>query len=141
MYDCAALHGEPPILRRHANSVSPSCGVRSSFVRTADFGGLYTATGGAEFGPLPLGGPCGPPRTLRHAPEPLTRRWSSILVVLQFRCRRVKTIFKITLQFRYYRVLSKALLGFSVPDNQPSMTAHYTRELLAHEHVSADQPM
>ena len=27
--------------------------------------------------------------------------------------------------FRYYRVLSKALLGFSVPDNQPSMTAHY----------------
>ena len=32
---------------------------------------------------------------------------------------------KIGLQFRYYRVLSKALLGFSVPDNQPSMTAHY----------------
>ena len=32
---------------------------------------------------------------------------------------------KIWLQFRYYRVLSKALLGFSVPDNQPSMTAHY----------------
>ena len=31
---------------------------------------------------------------------------------------------KIGLQFRYYRVLSKALLGFSVPDNQPSMTAH-----------------
>ena len=27
--------------------------------------------------------------------------------------------------YRYYRVLSKALLGFSVPDNQPSMTAHY----------------
>ena len=26
--------------------------------------------------------------------------------------------------FRYYRVLSKALLGFSVPDKQPSMTAH-----------------
>ena len=32
---------------------------------------------------------------------------------------------KIGLQLRYYRVLSKALLGFSVPDNQPSMTAHY----------------
>ena len=31
---------------------------------------------------------------------------------------------KIGLQFRYYRVLSKALLGFSVPDKQPSMTAH-----------------
>ena len=42
--------------------------------------GLYTATGGAEFGPPPLGGPCGPPRTLRHAPAPLTRRWSSIFV-------------------------------------------------------------
>ena len=28
-------------------------------------------------------------------------------------------------QFRYYRVISKAPLGFSVPDNQPSMTAHY----------------
>ena len=34
---------------------------------------------------------------------------------------------KIGLQFRYYRVLSKALLGFSVPDNQPSMTAHYNK--------------
>ena len=33
--------------------------------------------------------------------------------------------YKIGLQFCYYRVLSKALLGFSVPDNQPSMTAHY----------------
>ena len=42
-----------------------------------------------------------------------------------FRFRRVKTFSKIGLQFRYYRVLSKALLGFSVPDNQPSMTAHY----------------
>ena len=31
---------------------------------------------------------------------------------------------KIGLQLRYYRVLSKALLGFSVPDNQSSMTAH-----------------
>ena len=29
------------------------------------------------------------------------------------------------LYFRYYRVLSKALLAFSVPGNQPSMTAHY----------------
>ena len=28
------------------------------------------------------------------------------------------------LQFRYYRVISKALLGFSVPDKQPGMTAH-----------------
>ena len=26
-------------------------------------------------------------------------------------------------------MLSKALLGFSVPDNQPSMTAHYKRGL------------
>ena len=34
---------------------------------------------------------------------------------------------KIGLQLRYYRVLSKALLGFSVPDKQPSMTAHYNR--------------
>ena len=34
------------------------------------------------------------------------------------------------LQFRYYRVLSKALLGFSVPDNQPSMTAHYDSSYL-----------
>ena len=25
---------------------------------------------------------------------------------------------------RYYRVLSKALLGFSVPDNQPGMAMH-----------------
>ena len=41
--------------------MSPWCGVRSSFVRTADFVGLYTATGGAEFGPPPLGGPCVPP--------------------------------------------------------------------------------
>ena len=32
---------------------------------------------------------------------------------------------KIGLQLRYYRVLSKALLGFSVPDKQPSMTAHH----------------
>ena len=48
-----------------------------------------------------------------------------MLVALQFCCRRVKHIFKIALQFRYYRVLSKALLGFSVPDNQPSMTAHH----------------
>ena len=29
------------------------------------------------------------------------------------------------LEFRYYRVISKALLGFSVPDHLPSMTAHY----------------
>ena len=36
---------------------------------------------------------------------------------------------KIGLQFRYYRVLSKALLGFSVPDNQPSMTAHYNTNI------------
>ena len=35
-------------------------------------------------------------------------------------------MFKIALQLRYYRVLSKALLGFSVPDKQPSMTAHYS---------------
>ena len=65
------------------------------FVRTV---GLYTATGGAEFGPPPLGGPRGPPRTLCHAPAPLTRRWSSSFVVLQFRCRRVigakKTYYK-----------------------------------------------
>ena len=33
-------------------------------VTYADFVGLYTATGGAEFGPPPLGGPCGTPRTL-----------------------------------------------------------------------------
>ena len=66
--------------RRHANSVSPWCGVRSSFVRTASFVGLYSATGGAEFGPPPLGGPCGLPRTLCHAPAPLTRPWSSIFV-------------------------------------------------------------
>ena len=44
-------------------------------------------------------------------------------VGVQFRCRRVKM--KIGLQFRYYRVPSKALLGFTVPDNQASMTAHY----------------
>jgi hypothetical protein len=31
------------------------------------FVGLYTATGGAELVPPPLGGPCAPPRTLRHA--------------------------------------------------------------------------
>ena len=36
-----------------------------------------------------------------------------------------QNISKIGLQLRYYRVLSKALLGFSVPDKQPSMTAHY----------------
>ena len=34
-------------------------------------------------------------------------------------------MFENVLQLRYYRVLSKALLGFSVPDKQPSMTAHY----------------
>ena len=45
--------------------------------------------------------------------------------MLQFPCRRVKIFSKIGLQLRYYRVLSKALLGFSVPDKQPSMTAHY----------------
>ena len=57
--------------RRHANSVSPWYGFQFAFVRTADFvglytatGGVYTATGGAEFGPPPLCGPCGPPRTL-----------------------------------------------------------------------------
>ena len=33
-------------------------------VTYADFVGLYTTTGGAEFGPPPLGVPCGPPRTL-----------------------------------------------------------------------------
>ena len=37
-------------------------------MHTADFVGLYTATGSAEFGPPPLGGPCGPPRTLWQAP-------------------------------------------------------------------------
>ena len=26
-------------------------------------------------------------------------------------------------------MISKALLGFSVPDNQPSMTAHYKRRV------------
>ena len=36
-----------------------------------------------------------------------------------------QSIFENVLQLRYYRVLSKALLGFSVPDKQPSMTAHY----------------
>ena len=39
---------------------------------------------------------------------------------------------KIGLQLRYYRVLSKALLGFSVSDKQPSMTAHYTRGAMRH---------
>ena len=38
--------------------------VQISLLDTAEFVGLYTATGGAEFGPPPLGGPCGPPRTL-----------------------------------------------------------------------------
>ena len=30
-------------------------------------------------------------------------------------------MFDLGLQLRYYRVLSKALLGFSVPDKQPSI--------------------
>ena len=38
---------------------------------------------------------------------------------------RKKYINKNGLKFRYYRVLSKALLGFSVPDHLASMTAHY----------------
>ena len=46
---------------------------------------------------------------------------------LDFCGRRVKVFSKIWLQFCYYRVLSKALLGFSVPDSQPSMTAHYNQ--------------
>ena len=37
--------------------------------------------------------------------------------------------------FRYYRVLSKALMGFSVPANQPSMTAHYKTSRLSSFHV------
>ena len=32
--------------------------------------------------------------------------------------------------FRYYRVISKALLGFSVPDRLASMTAHYNPNII-----------
>ena len=46
--------------------------------------------------PPPLGGPCGPHWTLRHAPAPLTRRWSSIFVLLQFPCRSVKIFSKMS---------------------------------------------
>ena len=51
------FEGDPPI---------PSTAKLMYGLHTADFVGLYsyTATGGAEFGPPPLGGPCAPPRAL-----------------------------------------------------------------------------
>ena len=52
------VKGDPPIPCTAKSVVS------KLVCRTADFVGLYTATGGAEFGPPPLAGPCGPPRTL-----------------------------------------------------------------------------
>ena len=81
-------------------------------IHTADFVGLYTATGSAEFGPPPLGGPCGPPRTLWHAPAAALELDFG---ALYFRCMGVLNFG--ALYFRCRRVLSKAqLAGVQNPD-------------------------
>ena len=80
-------------------------------MHTADFVGLYTATGSAEFGPPPLGGPCGPPRTLWHAPLPLTWCGSSISV------RYIFAVWGCSISVRYISAVGecsvkRSLLGF-----------------------------
>ena len=71
------LHGEPHSQRRSANSVSPYCGVRTSFV---DVSSISAAPGGPESG-----------AALLHAPEGSPKARGTAWVLPQSRHRLLRT--------------------------------------------------